>query len=268
MISALPKDLWSLVQSRQHIDPRDLTAAIEDQIRSGDLDYRTCVLIRDSIKALRNYWGEERLAAWLEASPVGKRIENVCNRKWDDDRGFSSLMSRVMDVTQPETIEQFLREVGMEIPRPLRVDVGGSASLILGGYLLRRTEDIDVVDEVPTEIRSRHKLLEDLRQRYGLGLTHFQRHYLPSGWEQRVHSRAPYGQLQVYLVDVYDVFLSKLFSDRAKDRSDVKFLCPQLDKATVIHKLKETTQPWLAVPDLREKAERNWYVFYGEPLPA
>jgi hypothetical protein len=268
MISRLPKDLWSLVHTREHLDPSDLTAAIEDQVRSGDLDYRTCVLIRDSVKALRSYWGETRLSAWLETSPVGKKIEEVCNRKWDDDRGFPSLMRRVMDVTRPETIEQFLRELGMEIPRPLRVDVGGSASLILGGYLLRKTEDIDVVDEVPAEIRSRYKLLEDLQQRYGLGLTHFQRHYLPAGWEQRLHSRTPYGQLQVYLVDVYDVFLSKLFSDRDKDRTDVRFLYPQLDKETVLRKLKETTQSWLAVPDLLEKAERNWYVFYGEPLPS
>jgi hypothetical protein len=268
MISALPKDLWSLVQSRQHIDPRDLMAAIEDQIRSGDLDYRTCVLIRDSVKALRHYWGEERLSAWLKASSAGKRIEEVCNQEWDDDRGFPSLMERVMDVTTPEQIQQFLNDLGKQVPRSLRLYVGGSAALILPGYLSRRTDDIDVVDELPPELRSQHQLLDHLKQVHHLELAHFQRHYLPMGWEQRVHSIPPFTRLQVYLLDVYDVFLSKLFSARVKDRQDLKMLVPQLDKETIVRLLKETSQSMLAAPGLREKADNNWTMLYGEPLPS
>jgi len=64
-MSKVAKELWDLVQTQQHLDPRDLTLAIEDQVIRQDLDYRSCVLIRDSVKALRNYWGPERLSAWL-----------------------------------------------------------------------------------------------------------------------------------------------------------------------------------------------------------
>ena len=68
---AQAKDLWSLIDSRIQIDPRDLTDAVEAQVASGDLDYRTRVLIRDSLKALRHYWGQSRVEAWLAASPAG-----------------------------------------------------------------------------------------------------------------------------------------------------------------------------------------------------
>ena len=98
-------------------------------------------------------------------------------------------------------------------------------------------------------------------------LTHFQAHYLPQGWQQRLHSQEPFGRLQVSLVDAYDVFLSKLFSARIKDRDDLRMLAPQLDKATIMRRLRDTTHELFAAPGLREKAEQNWYIIYGEPLP-
>ncbi|OAI41863.1 hypothetical protein AYO40_02120 [Planctomycetaceae bacterium SCGC AG-212-D15] len=261
------KDLWALVEHQQHIDPQDLTAAIEDQVTRRDLDYRSRVLIRDSVKALRHYWGPERVSAWLESSPHGREIETICRGPWDDDRGFSSLMRRVMDVTRPETIEQYLRELGGHVRKPLHLDIGGSAALILSGHLLRRTGDIDVVDEVPAEIRAQHALLEAMHARYGLELAHFQRHDLPLGWEQRRHTQRAFDQLQVALVDVYDIFLSKLFSIRTKDFDDLRALLPQLDKEKIIRQLGETTHSMLAAPDLRERARHNWYILFGENLP-
>ena len=267
-MSTLPTDLWGLVNFRQQLDPRDLTAAIEEQIASGDLDYRTQVLIRDSVKALRNHWGQERVATWMAASPWGRKVEAICNREFDDNRGFPSLMRRVVDITQPETVQQFFRELSAHVRQPTRLDVGGSIALILRGHLSRKTEDVDVVDEVPAELRAQHDLLDELHSRYGLELTHFQRHYLPMGWEQRLHSLPPFGRMQVNLVDLYDVFLSKLYSARTKDLDDLRALEPQVDKETLIHKLKETTQSMLAAPGLREKAEKNWYILYGESLPS
>ena len=103
--------------------------------------------------------------------------------------------------------------------------------------------------------------------RYGLKLTHFQSHYLPQGWQQRLHSQEPFGQPQVSLVDAYDVFLSKLFSARIKDRDDLRMLAPQLDKATIMCRLRDTTHDLLVAPGLHEKAEQNWYILYGESLP-
>lgn len=50
-----------------------------------------------------------------------------------------------------------------------------------------------------------------------MALNHFQSHYLPAGRPDRVRSLGRFGKLDVFLVDVYDVLLSKLFSDRNKD---------------------------------------------------
>jgi Nucleotidyltransferase of unknown function (DUF6036) len=88
------------------------------------------------------------------------------------------------------------------------------------------------------------------------------------GWRNRIHSLDLFGDVLVYLVDPYDVVLSKIYSAREKDRDDLRAVVPQLDKDTLLRKLKETTQSMLAAPDLRTKAENNWKILFGEPLPS
>jgi hypothetical protein len=173
-----------------------------------------------------------------------------------------------VDVTKPETIKQFLRELGVNTTEPVRLEIGGSSALILQGQLNRKTEDLDVVDEVPAPIRTQHRLLEELAARYGLKTTHFQRHYLPSGWESRLHYFDTYGQLRIYLVDCYDVILSKLFSARTKDLDDIRAVVPRLDKTVLAQKLKDTAQALLTASDLRPHAEKNWFILFGDSIPA
>jgi hypothetical protein len=145
--------------------------------------------------------------------------------------------------------------------------VGGSIALIIPGLLVRETDDMDIVDEVPEAIRTQYQLLESIHQRYGLKIGHFQSHYLPMRWQQRLHYLDTYGELQVYLVDASDVFMSKLFSIREKDLGDMGELKKQLDKDALIRRLKEDCASMLAAESLRERAAKNWYVLYGEALP-
>ena len=263
-----PVRLWELALDRTHIDPADLTLAIEDQIRRHDLDYRSCLLIHDSLDALQAYWGPDRLHQWLQQSPVGGEIERIWSAKYDDDVGFPSLKARVMDITRPETVRQFFREVGLALRKPVQIQVGGAIALIMRDMLSRKTEDANVVDEVPEAIRSQHKLLENLKKSYFLEFGHFQSHYLPSGWQNRLRYLDAFGELRVYLVDPYDVFLSKLFSIRRKDMDDMRKLINQLDKEVLTRRLQETTASALAAESLRERAEKNWYILFGEKLPA
>jgi Nucleotidyltransferase of unknown function (DUF6036) len=259
-------DLWSLVKGRPQIDPDDLAAAIADQIQEVALDYRTRLLIHDGAEALRHYWGAARFEHWLAGCMERERLEKVFREDFERP-GFPSIRRRLMEKTDAEDVRQYFRKLGLQLHRPVRVNVGGSVALILKGFLSRQTEDIDVVDEVPAEIRSQHRLLDELEADFGLHLAHFQSHYLPRGWDRRVHSMEPFGQLQVYLVDVYDVFLSKLFSARSKDQDDLRMLIPQLDKEVLVQKLKDTTVSWQAAPDLLKHAQTNWYILYGEALP-
>ncbi|HXG12028.1 MAG TPA: DUF6036 family nucleotidyltransferase [Gemmataceae bacterium] len=260
-------DPWSLVPDQPYVDPSELADAIVAQVQRGDLDFRTRLLIRDSLNALRDYWGQRRLTAWLAATPVQPELESI----WREDLGrvgFPFLRDQCMEPTRPEHIRQLLRDLGSRLQRPARLALGGSGALILQGYLLRRTQALDVVDELPSEIRALGPRLKELEQRYRLQLGYFQSHYLPSGWEQRVHALEPFGLLNVYAVDVYDVFLSKLCRSREKDQDDLRVVAPQLDKETLVRRLKETATGLLSQPDLRQKAERNWYSLYGEALPS
>jgi hypothetical protein len=259
-------DLWNLVQDRPQIDPNDLADAVVTQVAEEALDYRTRLLIRDSIEALRHFWGSKKLDAWLAQCPFKERMRFICQEEFEKI-GFPSLQRRIMDKTKPERVRQFFELVGQQLQHPVRVYVAGSIALILPGFLSRRTEDVGVVGEVPDEIRKNHALTDQLEKTFGLHFGHVQTHYFPMGWQDRAHSLDYFGGLQVFLLDVYDVFLSKLFSARLKDQEDLLVLAPQLEKAVLIEKLKTNASSFLAAPRLLQLAEGNWRILYGEVLP-
>src|SRR5262249_33531363 len=98
------KDLWSLTLYQPYVDPTELTSAIEGQIIANDLDYRSRLLIRDSMDALQDFWGMDRLGSWLRRSPVRDKIQAIRNEEFERV-GFPTLRRRLMDATKPEDIE-------------------------------------------------------------------------------------------------------------------------------------------------------------------
>jgi hypothetical protein len=172
-----------------------------------------------------------------------------------------------MEHTDPEQILEFLRDLGGAVQSPARLEIGGSSALMLVGLLDRATEDIDAVDEVPEVLRTQAHLLETLANRYGLRLAHFQSHYLPSRWRERLRFLNRFGSLDVYLVDALDILVGKLFSNREKDRDDLRMLKKQIARDDVVDRLRHDAAPLLAEPPLRANAARNWYVLYGDDLP-
>lgn len=261
------RDLWSLVRgSGPQIDPHDLAEAVVNQAAEEPLDYRTRLLIRDSMEALRCHWGKATLDTLLEKCPARQRIQAICQEEFEEI-GFPSIKVRLMEKTDPDTVRLYFTELAKHVRRPLRMEVGGSIALILPELLVRNTEDVDVVDEVPKELRDKHEVLDNLLKRYGLRLAHFQQHYLPSGWANRLHYYDTFGDLTVYLVDPYDVFLSKLTSIREKDFDDMRVVKPLLDKAVLAQRLHDTMKSALAAESLRERAQNNWKTLFGEDLP-
>jgi hypothetical protein len=261
-------DLWSLARGQSPtIDPTDLLRAIEREVQAVDhLDYRTRLLIRDSINALSAQWGKGEPLRRM--APVARTaVLSILAEDFGVDVGFPSLEHRLMEQTDPELFLRFLRELGAGIRVPSRLEIGGSGALIIAGLLRRATEDIDAVDEVPPAIRADHGLSDSLATRYGLRLSHFQSHYLPRGWRDRLTSLGRFGAVDVFLVDPSDIFLSKLFSNREKDLDDLRVLAAALDKNSLAARLRESAQLLLAEPALRQNASRNWYIVYGEQLP-
>ena len=268
-------ELWTVALSAPHVDADALAAAIEAAVEDqAQMDYRTRLLVRDGLSALESHWGRERFAIWLQRSTRRQEIENTRliarsqSSSDDDARGFPTLTRRIVDAVKPEVVLQFFRELSLHVRSPNRLLVGGSVALILGGYLSRRTDDVDVVDEVPAELRRQHDVLDDLAARFGLRLSHFQSHYLPDGWQRRVHSMGVFGELHVWTIDVYDVFVGKLFSARNKDRDDLRAVLPKLDQNALVRRVIDSTKGLRSDPRLHQAAEKNWFVLFGDPLPA
>lgn len=258
--------LWELVWGKPEVDPTRLAAALEREAQRPDLDYRTESLIRDSADALEDYWGPARWGEWLVRSAARERIQHIRRLEFDKV-GFTGLRGALVERTEADTVRQYLRQVGTRLRSTVEVTIGGSASLILVERLSRATDDIDLVDEVPEPIRSQHRLLDDLFDEYRLRLTHFQSHFLPSGWKDRRHGLEPFGNLRAYLVDELDIVLSKLFSNRPKDLRDIRLLLPGIDRERLLERLRDTCGALLGEADLRANAGHNWYILTGQKLP-
>jgi hypothetical protein len=256
------------------VDPDELARAVEDAVGAqfDSLDYRTRLLVRDGLDALRSYWGAVRFDTWFARSPQRdalnrlRRDDTIASTPPDD--GFPTLAGRLVKPTDRNTVMQLLRELSAHVTQPTRLVIGGSIAMLLAGHLARHTDDIDVVDELPANLRLQPELLENLAWRYGLRLAHFQSHFLPAGWEARVHSIDTLARLQVFAVDAYDVFVGKLFSVREKDRDDLRALAPRLDRAIVQDRVARTTSDLRSEPRLLDAAKRNWFILFGDELPA
>lgn len=256
--------LWALVEGARWIDASALLAAMSSELSNRPLDFRTRLLLRDSYRALEHHWGAAKLASL--AGDCGSKLQMILREDFGEP-GFPTLEQRIVDSVRPETILEFLRELGAAVKEPARLEIGGASSLILSGLLSRATEDIDIVNEVPPAIRLQHDLLSRLGARYGLSLTHFQSHYLPVGWERRLRSLGRFDLLDVLLIDVCDIFVGKLFSSREKDFDDLRVLKRSLEKEQIVDRLKTSAQLLAAEPSLRGHAVKNWHILFGETLP-
>src|SRR5947207_13558526 len=64
-------DPWQLVWGQPYIDCDTLAAAIEQDLKRAPApDFRTRLLVRDAIRAIRSYWGPQKFANWLLKSSI------------------------------------------------------------------------------------------------------------------------------------------------------------------------------------------------------
>jgi hypothetical protein len=149
-MSAAVDTLWNLTTGRPQISPVALGAAISACMEDRNLDFRTRLLIRDSLDALENHWGRQRLDDWLNSISNPKISEDV--RAWDLGRiGFPSLESRFMEPIQAQTVRQFLEDLGAHVRKPTRLEIGGAIALIVTGNLSRSTSALgpELAEAIP-----------------------------------------------------------------------------------------------------------------------
>jgi hypothetical protein len=259
-------DPWRLVWGQPYIDSRTLAAAIEQDLALNDHpDFRTRLLVRDAAVALRSYWGSRRFEQWLAASPVGWQVRGIM----DDDLGepgYSTIGRRLVDSIDSTQLRQIFESLGRNVHGRIEIHIAGSVPTLIKGLTARPTDDIDLVDEVPAEIRRQRDVLRQIEDEFGLRLGHVQSHYLPPHWRDRRDWLGDFGGLRVYLLDEYDIFVSKLSSQQKKHQLDLRVLALKLDKEKAKDRLLTDGRAFLDDPELRPQIEENWRFIFQEPL--
>jgi hypothetical protein len=263
-------EAWQIVRSGGPIDAERLFRVVMAEPMLTTQDRRTRRLVYDGIVALRDYWGAAAFDARVRRNEKSDHVAALATGQRVGD-GFVTLRERLVSATESSVILQMFRELGGRMPADASLVVGGSIALMLDAILIRHTDDVDVVDELPESLRREHGLLADLATRYGLKLTHFQSHYLPDGWAGRTGALGRFGRLDVHVVDPIDVLTGKLFSRRTKDLDDVRLALPKIDGNEFRHRIATSTAAFRRDATLLEAATRNWYIVTGEealPGPA
>jgi hypothetical protein len=264
--AATTLDPWRLVWGQPYIDSRTLAAAIEqDLARSDRPDFRTRLLVRDAAVALRSYWGPGRFSQWLAASPAGPRIGEIMSEDLGET-GYSTIGRRLVDSIDLTQLRQIFDLLGRGIHGRIEIHIAGSVPTLIKGLTARPTDDIDLVDEVPEEIRHQRDVLRRIETEFGLKLGHVQSHYLPLHWRVRRHWLGDFGGLQVYTLDEYDIFVSKLASKKEKHQLDLRVLALKLDREKARQRLLTDGRVFLDDPKLRPQIEENWRFIFQEPL--
>jgi hypothetical protein len=259
-------DPWKLVWGQPHIDSQTLAAAIEQDLEHGTQpDFRTRLLVRDAAVALRSFWGLRRFARWVATSPAGQQIRAILEEDLGQP-GFTAIRGRLVDSIDSPQIRQIFDLLGRGIHNPVEVHIAGSIPTLIKGLTYRPTADIGFVDEVPAEIRSQRGLLRKIKAEFGLTLGHVQSHYLPARWETRRKWFGDFGALRVYVVDEYDIFVSKLSSKHEKHQLDLRVLALKLRKLTAKQRLFTDGRAFLDDPKLKLQIEERWRFIFQEAL--
>jgi hypothetical protein len=267
-MSHAPTDLdpWRLVWGQPYIDCRTLALAIEQDLeRNCEPDFRTRLLVRDAAVAIRTYWGSRKFNKWLATSAVGEQVRAILDEDLGET-GFPAIRRRLVDTIDLTRLRRIFDLLGRAVHGPVEVHIAGSIPTLIKGLTVRPTGDIDFVDEVPEEVRRQRTMLQKIETEFGLKLGHVRSHYLPAHWQNRRQWLGEFGGLRVYVVDEYDIFVSKLSSKQEKHQSDLGVLALKLEKEIARHRLCSDGRSFLDDPKLRPQIEENWRFIFQEPL--
>ena len=250
-------DPWRLVWGQPYIDSRTLAAAIEqDLARSDPPDFRTRLLVRDSAVALRSYWGTVGSPDGWRPAPSGPRIHSILDEDLGET-GFPAIRRRLVDSIDSTRLRRIFDLLGRGIHGRTEIHVAGSIPTLIKGLTARPTGDIDLVDEIPEEIRRQQDVLQRIETDFGLKLGHVQSHYLPPHWRDRRQWFGDFGGLRVYLLDEYDIFVSKLSSKKEKHLSDLGVLALELDKEKARNGCSPTGESSSTTPSSGRRSRRT-----------
>lgn len=134
----------------------------------------------------------------------------------------------------PSPWAEFLAELDALLSEPVRLHcIGGFVVSFFYG-LPRPTGDIDYYSLFPihceNDLQAAAGLGSALHKKYKLHLQHVGVNSLPENYEDRLEEMFPgrFKKLRLYALEPYDLILSKLERNSAKDQDDVEYLAKKL----------------------------------------
>jgi hypothetical protein len=171
----------------------------------------------------------------------------------------------------PDPWHSFFLDVDKVLAQPVELRcIGGFAMAMLFG-LPRPTVDVDYLSVVPidenTTLESLAGMGSALHNKHGVYVQHVGIVRVPDSYEDRLTPMFPsaYRRLRLLGLDSYDLALSKLERNSARDREDVKFLARAVpvDLAVLEDRYRSELRPYLAATERHDLTIRLWIEMLG-----
>ncbi|MEJ2008063.1 MAG: DUF6036 family nucleotidyltransferase [Acidobacteriota bacterium] len=149
---------------------------------------------------------------------------------------------------------EFLRELDVLQPGPVELHCIGGFVVSLFYGLPRPTADIDCISVLPYErvndVQAAAGPGSALARKYKIYIQHVAVNSLAEDYDERLMEMFPgrFRKLRLRAPDPYDLILSKLERNSAKDRDDVEYLTKtlRLDPEVLRERYKKELRPYLA----------------------
>jgi hypothetical protein len=171
----------------------------------------------------------------------------------------------------PEPWHSFFLDLDNVLVQPVELQcIGGFAIAMLHG-LPRPTVDVDYLSAVPTgetaTVESLAGMGSSLHNRHGVYVQHVGFVTVPDSYEDRLTPMFPsaYQRLRLLGLEAYDLALSKLERNSARDREDVRFLAraAHLDPSVLVDRYRSELRPYLAAAERHDLTIRLWIEMLG-----
>ena len=169
----------------------------------------------------------------------------------------------------PKPWPDFLKEIDCALSRPVNLHCIGGFVLLACYGIPRTTGDIDYIAvrprEAADEVASVGGPDSAVARKYRLFLQGVGIADLPDDYESRLHDLdLDLRNLKLWVLEPYDLLLSKLPRNGPKDREDARYLIQKLrlEFATFRDRWQREMDPWLANKDRNKLTVQLWKEYF------
>jgi hypothetical protein len=171
----------------------------------------------------------------------------------------------------PQPWHAFFLDIDKILVRPVELRCFGGFAIAMLHGLPRPTVDVDFLSVVPVDETSHLESVAGmgsaLHNKHGVYVQHVSVVTVPDSYEERLTPIFPsaYRRLRLLGLDAYDLALSKLERNSARDREDVRFLARAvpLDLAVLEDRYRRELRPYLANVERHDLTIRLWIDMFG-----